>query len=313
MESRDTYELRREHPEYIAAMERNYRWNLAALVIDQSFFGLSLTLLSYSTVLPAFVRHLSDRTILIGLISAIYSAGYFAAQLPGAYLQLLVEMFVWQTGVVLMLILMQRLRGPLRRRWPRLALDDRPDKAFALRLARPWSVGAGFVCAAVAATVAFFLIRRSDTGQVLGSLLVAFTLGGLAAGAVYPRCNPLGVFFSPVLVAGGAYIWVLLHFGAADPGRVLAAWYLQEGAGGGAHSDLPGLAMALPIHYISAGLAGCCLGLGLGAGAAAGDDDPAPQGVLAGLRRKRQTQEPDEPGGASSPGRRHGTGGAKRQ
>jgi len=86
MESRDTYELRREYPEYVAAMERNYRWNLAALVTDQSFFGLSLTLLSYSTVLPAFVRHLSDRNILVGLISSVYSAGYFAAQLPGAFL-----------------------------------------------------------------------------------------------------------------------------------------------------------------------------------------------------------------------------------
>jgi len=85
-ESRDTYELRRDHPDYVAAMERNYGWNFGALLLDQSFFGLALTLLSYTTVLPYFVRQLSDRSVYVGLISAISSAGYFAAQLPGAYL-----------------------------------------------------------------------------------------------------------------------------------------------------------------------------------------------------------------------------------
>ena len=86
MESRDTYALRRDHPGYVAAMERNHRWNFTALVIDQSFFGLALTMLSYATVLPNFVRQLSDRSVYVGLIAAISSAGYFAAQLPGAYL-----------------------------------------------------------------------------------------------------------------------------------------------------------------------------------------------------------------------------------
>ena len=86
MESRDTHELRRDHPDYVTAMERNYSRNLAALVLDQSFFGLALTLLSYTTVLPYFVRQISDRSVYVGLISAIWSAGYFASQLPGAYL-----------------------------------------------------------------------------------------------------------------------------------------------------------------------------------------------------------------------------------
>ncbi len=86
MESRDTYALRRDHPGYVAAMERNYRWNFTALVIDQSFFGLALTMLSYAIVLPNFVRQLSDRSVYVGLIAAIYSASYFVAQLPGAYL-----------------------------------------------------------------------------------------------------------------------------------------------------------------------------------------------------------------------------------
>jgi len=86
MESRDTFELRRKHPAYVAAMERHYGWNLAAFVVDRSLFGLALAFLAYNTVLPYFVRQLSDRTVLIGLISAIYFACYFASQLAGAFL-----------------------------------------------------------------------------------------------------------------------------------------------------------------------------------------------------------------------------------
>jgi MFS family permease len=86
MESRDTFELRQDYPAYVAAMERNYGWNLAAFVVDRSFFGLAIAFLAYNTVLPYFVRQLSHRSVFVGLISAIYFAFYSTSQLVGAYL-----------------------------------------------------------------------------------------------------------------------------------------------------------------------------------------------------------------------------------
>lgn len=233
-------------------------------------------------------------------------------QLPGDYLQLILEMFVWQAGLILMLILIRRSRPHLRRRWPVLVLDDRPDQALVLRLCRPWSVGPGLTCAGVAATVAFFLIRNSDAGQVIGALLVAFTLGGWAAKAVWSGYNCLTVLASPALVAVGAYAWVLLHFGGADAESVLSAWYLQEGAGAGVGGALPGLALALPIHYISAGLVGCCLGLGLGGEGAGDDDQHVQRGAAADLWRKLKGSEQDNPSGSGSDAERSSPAGKGR-
>lgn len=192
--------------------------------------------------------------------------------LSGAYGALIGEVILWQVGVVLLLLLIQTARPALRRGWSALAFDRRPDSAFALQLTRPWSVGGGLICAAVAAVVGFLLIRSSDTGQVIGSLVVAFAAGSTAATTICRRCNPLGVFFSPALVAIGVYLWVVIAFGA-DADQLRAAWYLQESEGGLTSSKLPGLAKALPIHFISAGLVGCCLGLGIGGGFVA-DDAP---------------------------------------
>lgn len=230
--------------------------------------------------------------------------------LSGAYAELIAEVLIWQAGVLLLLLLIRRARPALRRGWPALAFDDRADGAFALRLTRPWSVGAGLVCAVVAAAVGFFLIRKGDSGQVLGSLLVAFTLGGLAAGAAFPGCNPLGLLFSPALVAIGAYAWVLLRLGD-DPEQIRAAWHIQEGAGGGTRSLLPGLALALPIHYASAGLAGCCIGIGLGGSSAAGDDDEqASKGGLAGLWRRIKVDESGRSDAVKPTGKGRRPGGA---
>jgi len=179
------------------------------------------------------------------------------------YLQLALEVLVWHAGVLFLLALIQFVRLRARARWPAAALDDRPDNVLSVPFGRPWSVGAGLVSAAVAAVVASCLIRSADGGQVIGSLLVAFALGGIAAGAVFPGCNPLGVLCSPAVVAVAAYVWVAFQFAGHEQADLLAAWYLRQGAGDG--FALPSVAIALPIHYASAGVVGCCMGISIGA------------------------------------------------
>ena len=180
------------------------------------------------------------------------------------YLALAMEMLVWQAGVLLLLVLIGSMRRRARARWPAVALDDRPDTVLSVWFGRPWSIRAALVSAAVAAVVASCLIRSADGGQVIGSLLVAFALGGIAAGALFPGCSPLGVVCGPAVVAIAAYLWVAFQFAGDEQAEFLGAWYLRQGTGSG--RGLPGVALALPIHYVSAGIVGCCLGIGIGAG-----------------------------------------------
>ena len=184
--------------------------------------------------------------------------------LPGAYFLLILEVLVWQVGVVLLLALFRSVRAPARRRWPSLAQDGRTDTAFALRAPGPRSLVGGLICAAVAAAVASVLLRTAGSGQVIGALFVAFALGGVAAGLALPGCNPVGVLLSPALVAVAAYAWVLLSFGAQGQTELVAAYQQRQGAAGGGW--YPTLAFALPIHYASSALAGCCVGVSIGTG-----------------------------------------------
>ena len=62
----------------------HYRRNFAALVADFSLFGVAMAFISPSTVLPAFVRQLTDSPLLIGLNSTIQTAGWLFPQLIAA-------------------------------------------------------------------------------------------------------------------------------------------------------------------------------------------------------------------------------------
>jgi hypothetical protein len=74
-------------------------------------------------------------------------------------------------------------------------------------------------------------------------------------GLFFPSINPVGVLFSPALVALAVYVYMMMGF--ESDRSVLEAWCGQ---------GLPGLVLALPIHYISAGVAGCAAGVGLAQG-----------------------------------------------
>jgi MFS family permease len=59
----------------------HYHWNFAALVTDFASFGLGFTFVHPNSVLPAFVRQLTDSAPLIGLASTVFSAGWMLPQL----------------------------------------------------------------------------------------------------------------------------------------------------------------------------------------------------------------------------------------
>ena len=63
----------------------NYRWNFWAFFVDFVGYMTCLTFISPSSVLPAFVRELTDSPTLIGLSGTIFAAGYLLPQLLVAH------------------------------------------------------------------------------------------------------------------------------------------------------------------------------------------------------------------------------------
>lgn len=86
MQSADVRILAEKHPEYIARIERTYRWNFIFILLDASFFTFATTMLAVDTILPYFVSNLSNASIWIGVVSAIAFLGAYTPQIFGAYM-----------------------------------------------------------------------------------------------------------------------------------------------------------------------------------------------------------------------------------
>jgi len=70
------------HPqEYLASIRRNTTWNFVVNTMDLTFFHLATSFIFGSTVLSLYTSHLTNSAMLIGLIPAIQSVGYFLPQL----------------------------------------------------------------------------------------------------------------------------------------------------------------------------------------------------------------------------------------
>jgi MFS family permease len=57
------------------------KYNIKVNILDGAFFGLAMGFASFVTILPLFVRQMTDSAILIGLIPAIHSMGWMLPQL----------------------------------------------------------------------------------------------------------------------------------------------------------------------------------------------------------------------------------------
>lgn len=185
------------------------------------------------------------------------SRGYlWRADLPTDYAQLILETLIWSAGLLALMLAVGVCRRVARQRYPNLGSRNgaEPPPGGWRRIGAADAL-AGAAAAVLGAALSGLLIQSTATGQVLGSLVLAFALSALLAQLVVPHDNPLPILLAPSAAAIGGYVWVLLSPELVGHRSVLEAWYTGR---------LTGLAMTLPIQYLSAGVVGVTLGMGLG-------------------------------------------------
>ena len=62
-------------------IEKNDNWNFNVNVLDNMFYALAISLVSQETIMPLLVSKLTDSTVAIGLIPAIFSLSFLLPQL----------------------------------------------------------------------------------------------------------------------------------------------------------------------------------------------------------------------------------------
>jgi MFS family permease len=62
-------------------IEKDLQHNIIINILEGAFFGLGLGFASFVTIIPLFVSNLTDSAILIGLVPAMHSAGWYLPQL----------------------------------------------------------------------------------------------------------------------------------------------------------------------------------------------------------------------------------------
>lgn len=67
--------------EFVAEVERNYRWNFAFNLLDVASFWIGLSFISSATIVPLFVSKLTSSQLAIGLVAIIAGSGWFLPQL----------------------------------------------------------------------------------------------------------------------------------------------------------------------------------------------------------------------------------------
>ena len=177
--SADVSRLHAAAPDYAREMALYQKWNFALLVLDGSCFAFAISLLSETTIIPAFIQTLSGSSVLVGLVAATFAVGRYLPQLVGAHL----------------------MRGRSRRK-PLL---------FAIVLAER----VGILAIAIAAQ----LIGVIDKSAVLVLFFIAFCGYAITTGLIGPVYGDFvaksltqgrGVFYGTVQLLGG-----LLGFSAA--------------------------------------------------------------------------------------------------
>lgn len=175
------------------------------------------------------------------------------------FIQLEIEMVLWAAFWCLFMYLVRQLRLWVRRNTvprrlkttfnARLTEEDTPKFVLHVRPAM-----AGLLCAGLAWVMCRFLIQTHDVGQVIGSLLLAFTLAGLTARLALPTGNVVYLLLSPLLVGFASYAHAAVLQGSVSADELIQRWQLGE---------LTGATVAMPIHWASAGIIGVTVGIGM--------------------------------------------------
>lgn len=181
------------------------------------------------------------------------------AQGGSVFMQLEIEMLLWTLLWCLVMWLIRFLRLPIRKAWVpgRLktgfstAITEEDTPRFVLHV-RP--AMAGLLCAALAWVICMFLMQSPATGQVIGSVLLAFVIAGLTARLILPTGNVVYLLLSPLLVGFVAYAYAAVSHGSMSAEELIQAWQREE---------IAGPVFAMPIHWASAGLIGVSMGIGM--------------------------------------------------
>lgn len=180
-----------------------------------------------------------------------------SANLPGDYLKLAVESIIWLALLTAFLLLITIARPSIRRWLPLLVSEHQLGEPITLRSKWLPALVSGLVTAIVGGLLASFLLRTPEKGQVIGGLILAFLIGGLvgdmASAFLFQKhpANPMGILIAPTLVAITGYLLTSMNYD--DGADFLKAYFNTRAAG---------LALALPLDYASAGVAGAALGAG---------------------------------------------------
>jgi MFS family permease len=70
-----------EEKAFQVEVARHFRWNFAVNALDGAFFWFAVNFVAPSTILPLYVRHLTDSRLVIGLVGTIAGAGWYLPQL----------------------------------------------------------------------------------------------------------------------------------------------------------------------------------------------------------------------------------------
>jgi len=180
----------------------------------------------------------------------------------GLFIRLEIELVLWALAWCFLMFLIRRYRGAIRGRLvphrlytpyssasERLNEEDTPR--FVLHVA---PILAGLICAGLGWLGCVFLIRNPSAAQALGGIFLAFTVASLTARLTVATGNVVYLVLSPLLAGFIAYAHAAIVHADASGTDLIGLVHREQ---------LIGPALALPIHWASAGMVGVATGIGM--------------------------------------------------
>jgi len=197
-----------------------------------------------------------------------------AGALATLYPALALEVVGWGCALLVLLVLIHRVRKPLREKLPGPLVSGQVHKRWRSNLRMPdgSALLAGLVSCAAGGLMSGILLRSATGPQVIGALLLSFTVAGMLGRTLVNRPRVIVILLSPCIVGLVGYLW--LWRTTPDAAQIMPRYFTDK---------LMPLGLALPIHYASAGVMGAAIGIGLG------------QGLLMGSHAAREVQDAGNP------------------
>jgi MFS family permease len=187
--------------EYEAYIRKHENWNFAANALDLTFYNLATSFVFGSTVLSLYASYLTSSAVLIGLIPAIQSVGYFLPQLLMARRS---EQLSRKRPFVQKISVMERLPYLFVALSILLIPDAPPWLAYAvLALCLAMATGSGGLCGPAWNAMLAKVVPVHRRGMMFGLSSAAGGLLGVAGAALsrhvlatYPYPTSFGICFA---------------------------------------------------------------------------------------------------------------------